>query len=328
MLPVGLFARSSLACHVKKGKANYGSHEIGIVMGSKLSLLLREVRNRFPVFVLNFTKNLDFGGVKEFTCPVTGVNPAVVQSAKRVRVRAAPSGLPARNINQPAFRRWGWTVAPGKHLRGKAHPGLSTVTICPKPYPDANHPLYSCRLHRHRESGVANYGARMYYNPCLKGRATVMRQFLITITLVLAVMFPEFAKAADAPDFSGTWVLNVAKSTLPKDSTTKSETIVIENKKSAIVFHYKTDGKKSTETYTPDGKKRFVNMSSGQLTSSASWHDSVLVIESTLDIKIPNATVVVTGLKPIVDTWTLAADGRTLTHDAGDHKEIYVYEKQ
>lgn len=156
-----------------------------------------------------------------------------------------------------------------------------------------------------------------------------MRQFLITIALVLAVMFPEFAKATEAPDFSGTWVLNATKSTLAKDSTIKSQTIVIDIKKSAIVFHYKTDGKKSTETYTPDGKKRAsVNMSSGQLNSSASWHDSVLIIESTLDIKVPNATVLVTGLKPIIDTWTLAADGRTLTHDADDHKEIYVYEKQ
>src|SRR5882762_6110398 len=112
-------------------------------------------------------------------------------------------------------------------------------------------------------------------------------------------------------------------------STIISQTIVIDNKKSAIVFYYKTDGKKLTETYTPDGKKRVsLNMSSGQLTSSASWHDSVLVIESTLDIKVPNATVIVTGLKPVIDTWALAADGRTLTHDADDHKEIYVYEKQ
>ena len=162
-----------------------------------------------------------------------------------------------------------------------------------------------------------------------RGRATVMRQILVTITLVLAVMFSALAQTTAAPDFSGTWVLNAAKSILPKDSTIKSQTIVIDNKKSAIVFHYKTDGKKLTETYTPDGKKRVsLNMSSGQLTSSASWHDSVLVIESTLDIKVPNATVVVTGLKPVIDTWTLAADGRTLTHDAGDHKEIYVYEKQ
>jgi hypothetical protein len=156
-----------------------------------------------------------------------------------------------------------------------------------------------------------------------------MRQLLVTITLVLTVMFSALAQTAATPDFPGTWVLDAAKSTLPKHSTIKSQTIVIDNKKSAIVFHYKTDGKKLTETYTPDGKKRVsLNMSSGQLTSSARWHDSVLVIESTLDIKVPNATVVITGLKPIVDTWTLAANGRTLTHDADDHKEIYVYQKQ
>jgi hypothetical protein len=156
-----------------------------------------------------------------------------------------------------------------------------------------------------------------------------MRQFPITITLLIAVILSVLATAAEAPDFSGTWVLNAAKSTLPKDSTIKSQTIVIDNKKSAIVFHYKTDGKKSTETYIPDGQKRVsTKMSSGQLNSSARWHDSVLVIESTLDIKIPNATVVVTGLKPVVDTWTLTADGKTLTHDAADHEEIYVYQKQ
>jgi hypothetical protein len=156
-----------------------------------------------------------------------------------------------------------------------------------------------------------------------------MRQLLVTTTLVLAVMFSALAQTTAAPDFSGTWLLNSAKSTLPKDGTIKSQTIVIDNKKSAVVFNYKTDGKKSTETYTPDGQKRVTkDMSSGQLTSKASWHESVLVIESTLDLKVPNATVVVTGLKPVIDTWTLAADGRTLTHDAADHAEIYVYEKQ
>jgi hypothetical protein len=162
-----------------------------------------------------------------------------------------------------------------------------------------------------------------------KGRATVMRLLLGSITMVIALMFSALAQSAAAPDFSGTWLLNAAKSTLPKDSTIKSQTIAIDNKKSAIVFHYKTDGKKSTETYTPDGQKRVTqNMSSGQLISKATWHDSILVIESTLDIKVPGVTVAVTGLKPVIDTWTLAPDGRTLTNDANDHKEIYVYDKQ
>ncbi len=156
-----------------------------------------------------------------------------------------------------------------------------------------------------------------------------MRQLVITITLVLAVVFPALAQTTAAPDFSGTWVLNVAKSTLAQDSTVKSETIIVEYKKSTIVFHYKTDGKKSTETYTPDGQKRVtMDMPTGQLVSKASWQDSVLVIESTLEMKIPNVVVTVSGLKPVIDTWTLSADGRTLTHDADSHKEIFVYDKQ
>ena len=63
-----------------------------------------------------------------------------------------------------------------------------------------------------------------------------MRQLLVTITMVLAVMFSAVAQTTATPDFSGTWVLNAAKSTLPKDNTIKSQTIVIDNKKSAIIF--------------------------------------------------------------------------------------------
>ena len=156
-----------------------------------------------------------------------------------------------------------------------------------------------------------------------------MRPLLITIALVLAVTFSSLAQTTAPPDFSGTWLLNAAKSTLAKDSTIKSEAIVVTYKKSTIVFDYKTDGKKSKETYTPDGQKRVTrDMSSGQLISKASWHDSVLVIESTLEVKIPNVVVTVSGLKPIIDTWTLAADGRTLTHETNDGKEIFVYDKQ
>ena len=133
-----------------------------------------------------------------------------------------------------------------------------------------------------------------------------MCRLLIIIMLVFAVTLSALAQTAAAPDFSGSWVLNVTKSTLAKDSTVKSQTIVIESKKSAIVFHYKIDGKKSTETYTPDGKKR----TSDQLTSSAKWRDSVLVIEYMLDIKVPNATVLVTGLKPIVEQADLDCPAR------------------
>lgn len=156
-----------------------------------------------------------------------------------------------------------------------------------------------------------------------------MSRIVTTISLVFALASSAFSQAAATPDFSGTWVLNIGKSTLAKDDTVKSETITIDYKKSAITFHYKTDGKKSTEKYIPDGQPRVTsNTASGQLTSKASWQDSALVIESTLQIKVPNATVVVSGLKPVVDRWSLSPDGRTLSHEVPDSKEVFVYDKQ
>jgi hypothetical protein len=157
-----------------------------------------------------------------------------------------------------------------------------------------------------------------------------MGQLLITITLALAVTFSALAQNSTTPDLSGTWVLNPAKSTLGKDNTIKAQTIAIDYKKSTIVFHYKTDGKKSTESYTPDGQKRVsMDMSSGQLISKASWQDSALVIESTLQVKVPNVVVTVSGLKPIIDRWTLAPDGRTLSHETNDDtKQIFIFDKQ
>jgi hypothetical protein len=157
-----------------------------------------------------------------------------------------------------------------------------------------------------------------------------MRQLLITIALALAVVFSAVAQIPAHPDLSGTWVFNPAKSTLGKDNTIRAQTIAIDYKKSTIVFHYKTDGKKSTETYTPDGQKRVsMDMSSGQLISKASWQDSALLIESTLQVKVPNVVVTVSGLKPIIDRWTLAPDGRALSHETNDDpKQIFIFDKQ
>jgi hypothetical protein len=150
------------------------------------------------------------------------------------------------------------------------------------------------------------------------------------ITVLFVVFAASLAaQSASTPDFSGTWAINIAKSTLAKDSTLKSETIEISNKKSNIVFHYKTNGKKSTETYTPDGQNRVTqDLGSSQLISKASWQGPALVVESVLEIKIPSVTVSVSGLKPVVDKWTLTPDGRTLTHESDGGKEERVYDKQ
>jgi hypothetical protein len=50
--------------------------------------------------------------------------------------------------------------------------------------------------------------------------ATAVRQLLITTILAFSVTFLALAQTTVTPDFSGTWVLNTAKSTLAKDNTT------------------------------------------------------------------------------------------------------------
>jgi hypothetical protein len=156
-----------------------------------------------------------------------------------------------------------------------------------------------------------------------------MRHVFVAIGLVLALAVPAIGQSAAAPDFSGTWVLNVAKSTLAKGDTIKSETLVIQQKGSAIVFHYRTNGKKSTEKYIPDGQPRSKKVtSSSQLISATRWQGSTLVIESTLQISIPNAVISVSGLKPVVDKWSLGSDGQTLFYNEDSGKEILVYDRQ
>ena len=64
-----------------------------------------------------------------------------------------------------------------------------------------------------------------------------MRQFLVTTTLLMAVMFSVLATRCRYSYLpADSWVLNVAKSTLPRDNTMKSRTIVIENKKVGNCF--------------------------------------------------------------------------------------------
>jgi len=139
----------------------------------------------------------------------------------------------------------------------------------------------------------------------------------------------SLAQDSAPPDISGNWALNLGKSTLAKDSKVISETLSISAKKSTVVIHYKTDGKKSTESYTLDGHYHVTHeMSSGDLMSKAHWEGSTLVIESVLQIKIPNVTVSVSGLKPVVDKWTVSPDGKSLSYEAPDASEVRVYDRQ
>jgi hypothetical protein len=161
------------------------------------------------------------------------------------------------------------------------------------------------------------------------GSYRTVRPALVTITLALAVTFSALAQKPVSPDLSGTWVLNLGKSKLSKRVTIGSETIVITCPNSTIQFHFTTDGKESTETYTPDGKDHIVKeFSGGQLFSKAQWKKSVLVTESGSRLVMPNSAA--DGYQPIQDRerWTLSSDGRVLTREIEDPKQVFVYDKQ
>jgi hypothetical protein len=159
--------------------------------------------------------------------------------------------------------------------------------------------------------------------------AAVVRQPLITTTLALAIAFSALAQKPVTPDLSGRWVFNPAKSKLSKDVTIGSETIVITCPNSTIRFHFTTDGKESTETYTPDGKDHMVKeFQGGQAFSKAQWKKSVLVTESSGRLVMPNSTA--DGYQVIHDRdrWALSSDGRVLTREVDDPKQVFVYDKQ
>lgn len=156
-----------------------------------------------------------------------------------------------------------------------------------------------------------------------------MRPALITITLALAVTLSTLAQNPVTPDLSGTWAFNLAKSKLSKHVTIGSETIVITCANSTIQFHFTTDGKESTETYTPDGKDHIVRQfPGGQLFSKAQWKKSVLVTESGGRLVMPNSPA--DGYQPIHDRerWALSSDGRVLSREMDDAKQVFVYDKQ
>jgi hypothetical protein len=161
------------------------------------------------------------------------------------------------------------------------------------------------------------------------GSYRTVRPVLITITLALAVTFSALAQNPVTPDLSGTWVFNRARSKLSKHVTIGSETIVITCPNSTIQFHFTTDGKESTESYSPDGKDHIVKeFPGGQLFSKAQWKKSVLVTEFGSRLVMPNSPA--DGYEPIEnrDRWALSSDGRVLTREADDPKQVFVYDKK
>jgi len=158
-------------------------------------------------------------------------------------------------------------------------------------------------------------------------------KLIVSLLIVLGVAgIAGRARAQNAaPDFTGTWALDLTKSKPDKRFPIKEQTIVITYTNQTIQFAYTTDGKPLPLSYVVDGKER--TMPNPMFPKSdnfikAEWKKSALDI------------VTVSRMGPLgynVDSvflsqhWTLSPDGKTLTEKTGsdfDSGHLYVYEKQ
>jgi hypothetical protein len=148
----------------------------------------------------------------------------------------------------------------------------------------------------------------------------------------LLVFFAAFAlTAADKPDFTGTWKLNLAKSDFGQAPAPTS--MVREVKHAEPNFALKTtqSGQAATFTtevkFTTDGKEATNTTPRGEIKGSMKWDGATLVNE----YKTKNPQF---GELAIEDRWALSADGKTLTvkgrirGDFGEVERTMVFEKQ
>jgi hypothetical protein len=118
--------------------------------------------------------------------------------------------------------------------------------------------------------------------------------------------------AADKPDFSGTWKLNVDKSDFgPMPKPERAEYVIVHkepelNVKSTAVGSM---GEVTNDVKIVTDGTEFTNtMRDGQVVKgTAKWDGKVLVIRQTLDVQGTTVT--------FVQKWSLSDDGKTITQD-------------
>lgn len=152
---------------------------------------------------------------------------------------------------------------------------------------------------------------------------------LLAILLVVACGSTLYAQKSTHPDLSGTWSLNLGKSKLSKKTRPKAETLVVTCSGTSIVARYVTDGRESTERYISDGKEKVVReVQGGEVISRAHWKGTVLITEAYARLKMPNQPLINgSDIIHVTEHWKLSMDGRELTIEINDPKQVSVYDK-
>jgi hypothetical protein len=127
--------------------------------------------------------------------------------------------------------------------------------------------------------------------------------------LLIASCFAALGVASAAPDFTGNWKMNVAKSEFGPIPAPEILTRTIQHHDPSL--EYKTyqkgaQGEVTTEIkYSTDGKPSVNKVQDSDSKGSAHWQGTTLIIESSRDFQGMQI-----GSK---ETWTLSDGGKTLT---------------
>lgn len=152
---------------------------------------------------------------------------------------------------------------------------------------------------------------------------------LLSLTILLALPLVS-SLAQQKPDFSGTWKLNVAKSEFGQFPGPVSRTDVITHKEPSLSNNVTAEGAQGkqqyTVSYTTDGKEALNKIGPREVKSTLKWVGSNLVISSKFNYNDMDVNSEA--------TWSLSADGKTLTISAhfvssmGEADQKFVFEKQ
>lgn len=140
-----------------------------------------------------------------------------------------------------------------------------------------------------------------------------MRRHRFKTTSILRFTFLILAAsltfAADKPNFSGSWEIDVSKSDFGGSPPPDSFKRKIEHSEPSLIL---TDeqvsplgAEKAVRKYTTDGKEISYQWMGGDVKSTAHWDGNAMVIVGKVDVG--GADIIVSG------TLTLSADGKTLT---------------
>jgi hypothetical protein len=155
-----------------------------------------------------------------------------------------------------------------------------------------------------------------------------MRKAIVAVLSVTA--FATSMLAQSKPNYSGTWKLNVSKSSFDPLPTPDSRTDVIVHNDPTIKINVDQKGGQgdmaATLNYTTDGKEATNQMGPREVKSTLNWEGSNLVINSKLTFN--DAEI---GIKNV---WILSDDGKTLSENAhitspmGEFDNKLVFDKQ